>query len=76
MTELDKQRLNIKSPSKYFMEQNTLTDKDIINIIERGQFLNAKQGIQLGKLITEGLVKGLTEPNTTSCGGMNNEDWL
>lgn len=58
----DKEELGIKSPSKYFMERNTLTDEDIINIIERGQFLNAKQGIELGKVITEGLVKGLTQP--------------
>lgn len=58
----DKEELGIKSPSKYFMEQNTLTDEDIINIIECGQFLNAKQGIELGKLITEGLVEGLTQP--------------
>ncbi|MFF5993701.1 hypothetical protein AAGS61_02950 [Lysinibacillus sp. KU-BSD001] len=58
----DKEELGIKSPSRYFMEQNTLTDEDIISIIERGQFLNAKQGIKLGKLIAAGLVKGLTEP--------------
>lgn len=60
---MDKEELKIKSPSKYFMEQNTLTDKDIINIIERGQFLNAKQVVQVGEWITEGLVKGLTQHN-------------
>ncbi|WP_446936683.1 hypothetical protein [Lysinibacillus fusiformis] len=59
---IDKDELGIKSPSKYYMEHNTLTDEDIINIIERGQFLNAQQGIQVGKMITEGLVKGLTQP--------------
>lgn len=59
---INKEELGIKSPSKHFMEHNILTDEDIINIIERGQFLNAKQGIELGKSITEGLVKGLTQP--------------
>lgn len=34
----------------------------IAGIIQRGQFLNAEQGIELGKLIAEGLVKGLTQP--------------
>lgn len=60
MTEQDRQRLNIKSPSKYFLEHNTLTDEDIIDIIERRQFLNTEQGMELGKWIAEGLVKGLT----------------
>lgn len=58
----DKEELGIKSLSKRFMEINTLTDEDIIDIIGGGQFLNAKQGIELGRVITEGLVKGLNQP--------------
>lgn len=34
----------------------------IVDIIQRGQFLNAQQGIQIGKWIAEGLTKGLTQP--------------
>lgn len=33
----------------------------IVDIIQRGQFLNAQQGIKVGKWIAE-LVKGLTQP--------------
>lgn len=35
----------------------------IADIIHRGQFLNAQQGILLGKWIAEGLTKGLTQHN-------------
>ena len=34
----------------------------IADIIQRGQFLNAKQGIQIGEWIAEGLTIGFTKP--------------
>jgi len=37
-------------------------NKIITGIIQRGQFLNAQKGIQVGNWIAEGLVKGLTRP--------------
>lgn len=45
-------------------EQNRFDkeNESIADIIQRGQFLNAQQGIQVGKWIVEGLVKGLTQP--------------
>ena len=42
---------------RFDKENETITD-----IIQRGQFLNARQGAQVGKLIAEGIVKGLTRP--------------
>ena len=34
----------------------------IADIIQRGQFLNAQQGIQVGKWVGEGFIKGLAQP--------------
>lgn len=46
------------------MEKERLEKENevIADIIQRGQFLNAKQGIQIGEWIAEGLTKGLTKP--------------
>lgn len=50
--------IDAKSEQEHFDKENEI----IVDIIQRGQFLNAQQGMLLGKWIAEGLTKGLTQP--------------
>lgn len=50
--------INTMSEQEHFDKENEI----IVDIIKRGQFINAQQGIQIGEWIAEGLTKGLTQP--------------